>query len=1103
VSDTRACAMCGATFDATRAEGVATAIACPSCLATRVQTIAFAPGEDPNLNPAPATPALTLPLASGTSFRGLRVDALLGKGGMGVVHRARQISLERDVALKLLWPRFASIEELAPRFEREAKLLASLNHPNIVQVYDFGSEGGLLFLTLEFVDGSTLSSLLTEGRGADIPWVLRVLVDVSKGLQKIHEAGLVHRDLKPANIFINRDGVAKIGDFGLAIETQDSIKLTQTGVFVGSPHYASPEHVQGSALDGRSDLYALGVILYEAIAGEPPFMGTTATSVLLKHVNDAPPDLRRIVPGVPATVAAIAQKLLAKDPADRHPTAAALRTDLLRALEQLKKPTVTKGPRPAAAVRKAEAPPSRPPTPRATLVAPKPAPARKVPWPWMAAIGGAVAAVVLILIVVFFTGSSQPGVPPTSASPVPRPVAVVKPGPPKEEPRPPTPKVPPPSVPAATPEPPKEEPKPTTTVAPEEKNCPHGPFLELSRRQIDRCARSANLAGLAAAVCDRTGRGEEAAEFRRAMARNLEEMNGILVSVVKTGHTLPVGEGLRGSDRVQRVLGQDLGQALAKLRPGATIDAVIDRDGRETIVAIPFDEVPPEFPAVLVSAGLAPGEKPSPKPAAPVETPPAPAPAPAPATRIPVPDTAALKKAEKAVRDLFPLNARSRIERLALARKLSDAARAASSEDPAVRWILLRDARDVAAEAIDLDAAFAAAAVAAEQFDAKPEALRAAALATAKKSATSAEDAGALAEVLLALSEPAFAAEEFEGAAALAKDAEALARTAKAVALAERAKERGADAAEARKDRDAARRAEPADPLASGKYLCFWRGRWEEGLPLLEKSGDAALKALAAKERSGASTVQAKADLAQAWAEAAQRKEKGTPERRRYWLRSVAWGERAWPEATGLLKARVLKRLDDAEGELLSQGVNLLPRMDPAHDSVESPWTLDGGRLVSSENGIAKVQIPYVPPTEYDLVVTAARRSGSSSFNAGLVSSGRRFVVSVDGFIERDMTSIDRIDGKQGDMNETRLKEKQFVDDQPRTLVFSIRRSGVSMTVDGRRILDWRGDPRRLSLSPAFSVPDDRVLFLMTGSTSFEISRLALLPVSGPGQKLR
>jgi len=1104
LSDSRPCTICGEPCQPGKA-GATTAVACPNCLAERGQTIAFAPGEEP-----PSSPPLSIPLAPGTIFRGLRVDQVLGKGGMGVVHRARQISLERDVALKLLWPRFASTAELGPRFEREARLLASLNHPNIVHVYDFGSEGGLLFLTLEFVDGSTLAAHLKDGKGADLIWFLRVLSDVCNGLQKIHEAGLVHRDLKPANIFISRDGSAKIGDFGLAIETQDSLKLTQSGMFVGSPHYVSPEHVDERSVDGRSDLYALGVILFEGVAGAPPFDGSNASSILVKQLREAAPDLKSKVPSVPPLVAAIAKTLLAKNPKDRYPSAAELRVDLERAIEQIRKPRPANAARPAPKQAPPQAPaPAKRATPPPPVAAPaRSVPARRVPWRWVA-VGSVAASCLIVLLVALFSKPSPPESPESPAPvvatpkpPPPRPAPVARPEPAKETPAPPPKELPAPAPPVEA---------PTAAV---EKNCTHGPFLDLSRRQIDRCGRSANLSGLAIAYCDLIGKASNAVDLRRAMDKNLGEIGEILASVAKTGHTLSVDEGLRGPDRLRRIQGQDVNEAslasvLSGLKPGAALDVVVERDGKESTLLLRFDELPAEFPGVLQAAALTPGEKPAPKapaPPAPVAETPAPRPAapppPAAPRRLPVPDVSAMKKAEKGVRDLFNYGARTRLDRLALSRKLIDVARSSTTEDPAVRWVLLRDARELAAEALDLDAAFAAAATTAELFDAKLESLRAVAVATAKKSATAPEDAGPLAEALLAVIEQSWLAEDFEAASAFAKDAEYLARLAKAVPLADRVRDIGAEATEAKKDRDAARKASSADAagcLVHGRYLCLWLGRWEDGLPFLEKGSDPVLKGLAAKEAARTGS----ADLAQAWWDASQRKERGSAERRRYLLRAAFWCDQAWPATSGLVKARIVKRLDDIETELSSRGVNLLPRMEPSQDSVDTPWSIDGARLTSSEAGVARIQIPYVPPAEYDLVVTAARRKGSSSFNAGLVSAGRRFVLSIDGFSEYDMTSIDRIDGRQGDMNETRVKEKQFIDERPHTVVFSVRRSSVSLTVDGRRVVDWRGDPKRLSISPAFAVPDERVLFLMTGSTSYDVTRLTLIPISGSGQKLR
>src|SRR6185295_15349508 len=333
------------------------------------------------------------PLKPGASFKGFEVLEVLGQGGMGVVYKARQQSLNRLVALKLLNSQLATSEEFAARFEREAKVLASLNHPNVVQVFDFGKEDGLLYLVMEHVDGPTLEDVMKKK--AEPTRFLAVVRDVARGLERIHQAGLVHRDVKPSNILIAKDGTAKISDFGLAIETEGSQKLTQSGMFVGTPHYVSPEHAQAKKVDGRSDLYSLGVILFEGFAGRPPFQAPSATALLLKHVNEPPPALYKLAPQSPRAVQEIVRKLLAKNPAARHDTASSLVRDLDRALEDLKA-----GPTVPATARKSGAPPA---TARKEA-APE---GKKLPIPWIAG-GGAAALLLLGLLIFAFSGKTEP-----------------------------------------------------------------------------------------------------------------------------------------------------------------------------------------------------------------------------------------------------------------------------------------------------------------------------------------------------------------------------------------------------------------------------------------------------------------------------------------------------------------------------------------------------------------------------------------------------------------------------------------------------------------------------------------------------------------------
>src|SRR6185436_11448601 len=338
---------------------------------------------------------------------------------------------------KLLNSQLATSEEFATRFAREAKVLASLNHPNVVQVFDFGKEDGLLYLVMEHVDGPTLEDVLKKK--ADPAKFLSAVRDVAKGLERVHQAGLVHRDVKPSNILIAKDGTAKISDFGLAIETEGSQKLTQSGMFVGTPHYVSPEHAQGKKVDGRSDLYSLGVILFEGFAGRPPFQAPSATALLLKHVNEPPPALYKLAPQSPKAVQEIVRKLLAKNPAARHDTASALVRDLDRGIEELKAPKVVGTAR------------------KAPVAAPAPE-GSKLPIKWIGA--GVAAAAVIAIAIAMFSGKSEP----PKKEDKPAPMAVNRPAPaePRKEPTPePVPTTPPPVIPT-----PVQDPVPVPAPAP-------------------------------------------------------------------------------------------------------------------------------------------------------------------------------------------------------------------------------------------------------------------------------------------------------------------------------------------------------------------------------------------------------------------------------------------------------------------------------------------------------------------------------------------------------------------------------------------------------------------------------------------------------------
>jgi len=254
----------------------------------------------------------------------------VARGGMAEVYLAHDRLLDRNVALKVLFPEFARDPSFVQRFRREAQAAANLNHPNIVAVYDWGEEDGTYFIVMEYVEGETLREKirsnvrLTADEAADIG------VDVAAALAFAHRGGVVHRDVKPGNILITPTGQVKVTDFGIARAGGVSEGLTQTGSVMGTATYFSPEQAQGLPVDARSDVYALGVVLYEMVSGVPPFSGDTPVAIAYKHVREDPPAPTTHNPDLPAPFEQIVAVAMAKNPADRYPSADDLRADLLR-----------------------------------------------------------------------------------------------------------------------------------------------------------------------------------------------------------------------------------------------------------------------------------------------------------------------------------------------------------------------------------------------------------------------------------------------------------------------------------------------------------------------------------------------------------------------------------------------------------------------------------------------------------------------------------------------------------------------------------------------------------------------------------------------------
>ena len=256
----------------------------------------------------------------------------IGNGGMATVYRAKDHILNRNVAVKILKDEFTTDEEFVKRFNTEATNVASLTHPNIVSVYDVGHEGDLYYIVMELIQGKTLKEIIVADGKLSWKWSANVAIQIASALETAHRNNIIHRDIKPHNIIITEDGIAKVTDFGIAKSVSNST-ITAFGTTLGSVHYFSPEHARGGFTDAKSDIYSLGVVLYEMLTGKVPFDADTPVSVALKHMQEEPVEPRLVNPEIPVAMNNIIMKAMKKDPNERYQSATEMLKDLTLALK--------------------------------------------------------------------------------------------------------------------------------------------------------------------------------------------------------------------------------------------------------------------------------------------------------------------------------------------------------------------------------------------------------------------------------------------------------------------------------------------------------------------------------------------------------------------------------------------------------------------------------------------------------------------------------------------------------------------------------------------------------------------------------------------------
>jgi hypothetical protein len=477
--------------------------------------------------------------------------------------------------------------------------------------------------------------------------------------------------------------------------------------------------------------------------------------------------------------------------------------------------------------------------------------------------------------------------------------------------------------------------------------------------------------------------------------------------------------------------------------------------------------------------------------------------------RSPVPDAKAEREAEKLVRELFKDAYAKKAP--GLAKTLLD--QALQTRDSAVnQYVLLRESRDVALQAGDLPAAFQAVDEMGRRFQLNPRTMKADILEKLGKSAKTPEESGRVAKAAVDVADELVAADEYAAAEKLTTQAMALARKAKEVPVVTRLDSKIREMGEAKqrwekgqraRDALAADPASPAANLAVGRYLCFVKGQWESGLQNLVRAGDGPLKTLCLRDIAGPKESAGQIEVGDGWWDLAEKEPAGI-EQATIRRRAAHWYVQAAPRVAGAARAGIEKRLGSI-GEKVPAfaGIDLLKMVNPAQDNLRGAWKVQEGVLISpAKTDEAQVQIPYLPGPEYDLRIVVSRKEGEGAFSAGLGFLHFSFLVTLDAFDGRT-GGIDAIDRERCDANPSGFKRQVFTDDKPRTLLYSVRESGVTLLVDGQKVLSWDQTWERLSLPAAWIPPHRGGLFLMTWGSAYHVKEITLFPDARRGKPLR